>query len=111
MQRNLATKIWAKWEYSLTAVRLKRDPPVVNCYNSHSLTIPVPALEIFCFFFIQKMSNFGYLFHCDVYSAGNSLYMCGVFHVFIIEESQVSYCICGVYHVISNLYHCITCSG
>ena len=29
MQRNLATKIWAKRESGLTAVRLKRDPPVV----------------------------------------------------------------------------------
>ena len=28
IQRNLATKIWAKWESGLTAVRLKRDPPV-----------------------------------------------------------------------------------
>ena len=29
IQRNLATKIQAKWESSLTAVWLKRDPPVV----------------------------------------------------------------------------------
>ena len=29
MQRNLATKIWAKRESSLTAVRLKQDPPVL----------------------------------------------------------------------------------
>ena len=29
MQRNLATKIRAKQESSLTAVRLKRDPPVL----------------------------------------------------------------------------------
>ena len=28
IQRNLATKIWAKWESSLTAVWLKWDPPV-----------------------------------------------------------------------------------
>ena len=28
IQRNLATKIWAKWESSLTAVWLKQDPPV-----------------------------------------------------------------------------------
>ena len=28
MQRNLATKIWAKQESGLTAVRLKWDPPV-----------------------------------------------------------------------------------
>ena len=28
IQRNLATKSWAKWESSLTAVWLKRDPPV-----------------------------------------------------------------------------------
>ena len=28
MQRNLATKIRAKREYGLTAVWLKRDPPV-----------------------------------------------------------------------------------
>ena len=28
MQRNLATKIWAKREYGLTAVWLKRGPPV-----------------------------------------------------------------------------------
>ena len=28
IQRNLATKIWAKQESSLTAVQLKRDPPV-----------------------------------------------------------------------------------
>ena len=28
MQRNLATKIQAKWESSLTAVWLKWDPPV-----------------------------------------------------------------------------------
>ena len=31
MQRNLATKIRAKREYGLTAVRLKRDPPVQGC--------------------------------------------------------------------------------
>ena len=30
MQRNLATKIQAKWESGLTAVRLKRDPPVLS---------------------------------------------------------------------------------
>ena len=30
MQRNLATKIRAKWESGLTAVHLKWDPPVVN---------------------------------------------------------------------------------
>ena len=29
MQRNLATKIWAKWESSLTTVQLKQDPPVL----------------------------------------------------------------------------------
>ena len=29
MQRNLATKIRAKQESGLTAVRLKRDPPVL----------------------------------------------------------------------------------
>ena len=28
IQKNLATKIWAKWESGLTAVRLKQDPPV-----------------------------------------------------------------------------------
>ena len=28
MQRNLATKIWAKQESGLTAVQLKWDPPV-----------------------------------------------------------------------------------
>ena len=28
MQRNLATKIQAKWESGLTTVRLKQDPPV-----------------------------------------------------------------------------------
>ena len=28
MQKNLATKIRAKWESGLTAVRLKQDPPV-----------------------------------------------------------------------------------
>ena len=31
IQRNLATKIWAKWESGLTAVWLKRDPPVEDC--------------------------------------------------------------------------------
>ena len=30
IQRNLATKIWAKQESGLTTVRLKWDPPVVN---------------------------------------------------------------------------------
>ena len=83
---------------------------IVNCYNSQSLTKPVPAIEFLWYFHPENIS-FGYLFHHDVYSAGNSIYMCGVFHVFIIEESQISYCICGVYHVISNLYHHITCSG
>ena len=29
IQRNLAKKIRAKWESGLTAVRLKRDPPVL----------------------------------------------------------------------------------
>ena len=28
IQRNLATKIWAKWESGLTTVWLKWDPPV-----------------------------------------------------------------------------------
>ena len=46
-----------------------------------------------------------------VYSAGNYIYMCGVFHVFITEDTQVSYRICGLYHVISNLYLCITHPG
>ena len=37
IERNLATKIWAKWESGLTAVRLKQDPPVpwfwvIICY-------------------------------------------------------------------------------
>ena len=35
MQRNLATKIWAKWESGLTAVRLKRDPPVYQSEHSY----------------------------------------------------------------------------
>ena len=30
IQRNLATKIWAKRESSLTTVWLKRDPPVLG---------------------------------------------------------------------------------
>ena len=34
IQRNLATKIWAKQESGLTAVRLKRDPPVQKCGRS-----------------------------------------------------------------------------
>ena len=29
-QRNLATKIWAKWESGLTTVWIKRDPPVLE---------------------------------------------------------------------------------
>ena len=33
MQRNLATKIRDKRESGLTAVRLKRDPPVVAISN------------------------------------------------------------------------------
>ena len=34
MQRNLATKIRAKWESGLTTVQLKQDPPVLNiCLN------------------------------------------------------------------------------
>ena len=60
---------------------------------------------------IHKMSDFGYLFHCDKYSAGNSTYMYGVFHVFIVEETYVSYKVCGLCDVISNLYLYITCSG
>ena len=30
IQRNLATKIRAKWESGLTSVRLKQDPPVLS---------------------------------------------------------------------------------
>ena len=42
MQRNLATKIRAKQESGLTAVRLKRDPPVFYSddhvpYNIHNI--------------------------------------------------------------------------
>ena len=35
MQRNLATKIWAKWESGLTAVWLKQDPPVLYTVQRH----------------------------------------------------------------------------
>ena len=37
MQRNLATKIWAMWESGLTAVWLKRDPPVMLFNDLHLL--------------------------------------------------------------------------
>ena len=39
MQRNLATKIRAKWEYGLTAVRLKRDPPVSEIHDNVDLVL------------------------------------------------------------------------
>ena len=43
MQRNLATKIRAKRESGLTAVRLKRDPPVYIKFESsgHEIKIKV----------------------------------------------------------------------
>ena len=36
MQRNLATKIRAKWESGLTAVWLKWDPPVVTSHTDEN---------------------------------------------------------------------------
>ena len=39
IQRNLATKIWAKWESSLTAVWLKWDPPVYITGPQHAHSI------------------------------------------------------------------------
>ena len=44
MQRNLATKIRAKWESGLTTVRLKRDPLVCSKY-----IFPDPGLIIYYF--------------------------------------------------------------
>ena len=35
IQRNLATKIWAKQESSLTTVQLKQDPPVCSHWSLH----------------------------------------------------------------------------
>ena len=41
MQRNLATKIQAKWESGLTAVRLKWDPPVSWVISQNLLPHPI----------------------------------------------------------------------
>ena len=47
IQRNLAAKIWAKWESGLTAVRLKWDPPVFAS-SVISLTSTTLIIYLFC---------------------------------------------------------------
>ena len=45
IQRNLAQKIWAKREPGLTAVRLKRDPPVCSEDSRDIIITYVPELN------------------------------------------------------------------
>ena len=52
MQRNLATKIQAKWESGLTAVWLKQDPPVnmvTKCIVPICITAELKAYWLSCY--------------------------------------------------------------
>ena len=46
MQKNLAKKIWAKRESGLTAVRLKRDPPVYRQSKLKALVMNIAMQRI-----------------------------------------------------------------
>ena len=47
LQRNLATKIWAKRESGLTAVWLKRDPPVYRLFKHFNIFLKFAKYDLF----------------------------------------------------------------
>ena len=73
IQRNLATKIWAKQESGLTTVRLKRDPPVF-ILSRHACDMQVYLCTVL-------LANMACLWLAHIAGIFLIIYVCNVYYV------------------------------